>query len=163
MTLRMRALSGAGAVIALAITALNPVAAQQDRVQAGNLVCDISGGLGLIIGSQKDVTCQFIPSDPSLPREVYFGTITKFGLDLGATTGGQMVWAVYAPTNRQVAALRGEYVGASGEATVGAGLGANVLIGGSNRTVALQPVSIQGQTGLNVAVGVAELRLRMAQ
>ncbi len=64
-----------------------------------------------------------------------------------------MVWAVYAPTNREVAALRGDYVGASGEATIGAGLGANVLVGGSNRTVALQPVSIQGQTGLNVAAG----------
>jgi hypothetical protein len=157
-----RALSGAGVAIALAIALLNPLAAQQDRVQAGTLNCDISGGLGLIIGSQKDVTCLFVPADASLPQEVYMGTITKFGLDLGATSGGQMVWAVYSPTNREVAALRGEYVGASGEATVGAGLGANVLVGGSNRTIALQPVSIQGQTGLNVAVGVSELRLRRA-
>jgi len=162
MNLRIRALSGAGAAIVLAIAALNPLAAQ-DRVQAGTLNCDISGGLGVIIGSQKQVTCQFLPADVSIPREVYFGTITKFGLDLGATSGGQMVWAVYAPTNRPIAALRGDYVGGSAEATVGAGLGANVLVGGSNRTVALQPVSIQGQTGLNVAVGVTELQLRPAR
>ena len=74
-----------------------------------------------------------------------------------------MVWDVYAPTTKHFAALAGKYVGASGEATVGVGLGANVLVGGSNRTVALQPVSVQGQTGLNLAVGVAGLTLRPAR
>jgi hypothetical protein len=73
-----------------------------------------------------------------------------------------MVWAVDAPTTRRFGALAGTYTGATGEATVGAGVGANVLVGGSNRTVSLQPLSVQGQAGLNVAAGVAELRLRPA-
>ena len=113
----------------------------------------------MIITSHKDVTCMFTPSQPG-PREVYVGSINKFGLDLGATAGGQMVWTVYEPTTRRFGALAGHYSSASAEATVGAGLGANVLIGGSNRTVALQPLSVQGQAGLNVAAGVAELSLR---
>lgn len=162
MKLRTRALLGAGAAIAFAVAAFSPLAAQ-DRVQAGTLDCDVSGGLGVILGSQKRMTCQFLPADAASPREVYFGTITKFGLDIGATRGGRMVWAVYAPTNRPFAALRGDYSGASAEATVVAGLGANVLVGGSNRTVALQPVSVQGQSGLNLAVGVTELQLRPAR
>jgi hypothetical protein len=73
-----------------------------------------------------------------------------------------MVWGVFTETNRGPGFLAGDYVGASGEATIAAGLGANVLIGGSNRTVALQPVSVSGQVGLNLAVGVADLRLRPA-
>ena len=104
----------------------------------------------------------FTPSQPG-PREVYVGSITKFGLDLGATAGGEMIWAVYAPTTRKFGALAGDYGGATAEATVGAGLGANVLVGGSDRTVALQPVSVQGQAGLNVAAGVADLQLRPAR
>lgn len=163
MNMRARALTGAFAALALGATVASTPINAQDRVQAGTLNCDVSGGLGLIIGSQKQMTCQFIPADAASNREVYFGTITKFGLDIGATSGGQMVWAVYAPTNRDYAALTGGYTGVSGEATVVAGLGANVLVGGSNRTVALQPVSVQGQTGLNLAVGVAELQLRPAR
>jgi hypothetical protein len=81
------------------------------------------------------------------------GSVNKFGLDIGATTQGRMVWA--APTSRKAGALAGNYVGATAEATVGAGLGANVLVGGSDRTVSLQPVSVQGQSGLNLAVGVS--------
>ena len=96
-------------------------------------------------------------------REVYVGSIRKFGLDIGATSGGEMVWAVFAPSNRRIGALAGTYGGASAEATVGAGVGANVLVGGSNRTVSLQPVSGQGQAGLNLAVGVAGLELRPAR
>jgi hypothetical protein len=74
-----------------------------------------------------------------------------------------MVWAVFAPTTRRIGALAGNYAGASAEATVGAGLGANVLLGGSDRTIALQPLSVQGQAGLNVAAGVTELILRPAR
>jgi hypothetical protein len=151
------------AALALASAAIyvTPVAAQQ-RVKAGTLSCDISAGIGFIVGSQKQVTCMFTPAGPG-PREVYVGTINKFGLDLGATTGGQMVWAVYAPTTGRYGALAGSYGGGSAEATIGAGLGANVLVGGSNRTVALQPISVQGQLGLNLAVGVAALDLRPAR
>lgn len=149
------------AVIA-AVASPVPTMAQAERVKAGTLACDISGGIGLVITSHKDVTCMFTPSQLG-PREVYVGGISKFGLDIGATSGGEMVWAVYAPTTRRFGALAGNYSGATAEATVGAGLGANVLVGGSNRTVALQPVSVQGQAGLNVAAGVAELTLRPAR
>ena len=152
------------AVVAMAAALALPIpaSAQANRTKVGTLSCDISGGIGLIITSKKELTCMFTPSQPG-PKEVYVGSITKFGLDLGATAGGEMVWAVYAPSTRKFGALAGNYGGATAEATVGAGLGANVLVGGSDRTVALQPVSVQGQAGLNVAAGVADLRLRPAR
>ena len=145
--------------LVLAAVSASPQAAQAQRIRAGVLNCDVSGGLGLIIGSQRTVNCLFTPDIPG-PQEGYFGTITKFGLDLGATVAGSLVWAVYADTTRGLGFLAGDYAGASGEATVAVGLGANVLVGGSNRTVALQPLSVQGQVGLNIAVGVANLSLR---
>jgi hypothetical protein len=153
----------AAAALLAAAMAAGPAAAQQPtHPKMGTLSCDISAGIGLIIGSKKEVTCLFTPSQGG-PQEVYVGSISKFGLDIGATAGGEMVWAVYAPTSGQVAALTGNYAGASAEATVGLGVGANVLVGGSNRTVTLQPVSVQGQAGLNLAVGVAGLELRPAR
>jgi hypothetical protein len=145
------------AVFTLALAAAAPAAAQQ--VRAGLLTCDVSAGIGLIITSQKQVTCAFAPERADIAREDYDGTITKFGLDLGVVGGGIMVWAVFTRTVAGPGFLAGDYFGASGEASLGAGLGANVLIGGSNRTVALQPISVSGQIGLNIAVGVAELRL----
>jgi hypothetical protein len=152
----------AALAVAAAMALPVPAMAQATRTKVGTLTCDISAGIGLIITSKKDVTCMFTPDGPGR-REVYVGAISKFGLDLGATTGGEMIWAVYAPTDRRFGALAGHYGGASAEATVGAGVGANVLVGGSNRTVTLQPVSVQGQAGLNVAAGVAELNLRPAR
>lgn len=159
-----RRLSAFAAVAVVAAVALPAPSIAQGRewTKVGSLTCDISTGIGLIITSKKELTCMFTPSQPG-PREVYTGSITKFGLDLGATAGGEMIWAVYASTNRRLGALAGHYGGASAEATVGAGVGANVLIGGSNRTVTLQPVSVQGQAGLNVAAGVAELDLHPAR
>ena len=151
-------LVAACAVSLLTGIAYGPAAAQS-RLKVGMLDCDVSGGIGLIIGSRKQMTCTFTPAGRGA-REAYFGTIGKFGLDVGATSGGRMAWAVYAPTAGGPAALSGNYAGASGEATIVAGLGANVLVGGSSRTIALQPVSVQGQTGLNLAVGVAGLELR---
>lgn len=151
------------AIAGLAMAAAVILPAQSaERTKVGNLTCDISAGIGVIIASKKNVTCTYTPV-ASGPTEVYTGSISKFGLDVGGTTAGRMVWAVYAPTTATHGALAGDYVGASGEATVGVGLGANVLVGGSDRTVALQPVSVQGQTGLNVAVGVAGLTLRPAR
>jgi uncharacterized protein DUF992 len=147
------------AVLALATLSVDPAAAQ--RVRAGVLTCDISAGIGFIIGSQKSLACTFAPEPPG-PPQVYSGSISKFGLDIGATGGGVMVWAVFtdsiAPPGPGF--LAGDYFGATGQVTVAAGLGANVLIGGSNRTVALQPVSVDSSVGLNLAVGVAELHLR---
>jgi hypothetical protein len=147
-------------IVAAALTAAFAMpASAAERTKVGTLDCDISGGIGLIVTSQKAVQCVFTPSARGR-REVYQGTVTKFGLDIGATSGGRMVWAVFAPTNARLrGALAGEYAGATAEATVGAGAGANVLVGGSDRTVTLQPLSVQGQTGLNLAVGVAGLNL----
>jgi len=138
--------------------ALAGTAQAQERVAAGSLTCDVSAGIGLIIGSQRNVSCTFTPSTPG-PIEYYTGTISKLGVDIGVTTGGVMVWAVYAPTSRPAGALAGSYAGAAAEASVIAGLGANALVGGSNRTIALQPFSVQGQVGLNIAAGVAGLNL----
>ena len=122
-------LSAAAAMAVAAAVALPiPSSAQANRTKVGTLTCDISGGIGLIIASKKDVTCMFTPAERG-PREVYVGSISKFGLDIGATAGGEMVWAVYAPTNRKFGALAGHYGGATAEATVGAGLG--VLFNGS--------------------------------
>src|ERR1700719_2712872 len=156
-----RAVIGA-LILALAAVSFNTETAQAQRIRSGVLNCDVSAGLGLIIGSQRSVNCLFTP-DPPGPQEGYFGTITKLGLDIGVTAGGVMVWAVYADTSRGYGFLAGDYAGASGEVTIAAGLGANVLVGGSNRTVALQPVSLTGQVGLNLAVGVANLSIRPAR
>jgi len=150
------------AAVAVPLAMPAPSLAQSNRTKVGTLTCDISAGIGLIIASKKEVTCMFTPAAAG-PREVYVGSINKFGLDVGATSGGEMVWSVFAPSNKKFGALAGQYGGASAEATVGAGLGANVLVGGSDRTVALQPVSVQGQTGLNLAVGVAGLDLHPAR
>jgi hypothetical protein len=132
------------------------VAAQQ--VRAGVLSCDVAGGLGLVPGSQKLVSCSFTPEGEGR-REDYDGSITKYGVDLGLTRGSRMLWIVFTNTVAGPGFLAGDYFGATGEATVGAGLGTNVLLGGSNRTVTLQPISLSGQTGLNLAIGVAALQL----
>jgi hypothetical protein len=127
--------------------------------KVGTLNCDISAGVGMIVTSQKSVKCVFTPTEGRRP-EVYRGTISKYGIDVGATKGSQMLWAVFAPTTAKLrGALAGSYVGATAEATVGAGVGANALVGGSNRTITLQPISVQGQTGLNLALGVGGLNL----
>jgi hypothetical protein len=142
--------------LGLALGAARPVAAQQ--VRAGVLSCDVAGGVGLVLGSHKLVSCSFTPEGEGR-REDYDGSITKYGLDLGLTRGSRMLWIVLTNTVAGPDFLAGDYFGATGEATVGTGLGANVLLGGSDRTIALQPLSLSGQTGLNLAVGVAALQL----
>lgn len=133
-------------------------ASAQDRVEVGILSCDVSGGTGFIFGSSKSLDCIF--ERPDLPDERYRGSVRKFGLDIGTTTDGAIVWAVFAPTsNLTRGALNGSYGGVSAEATVGVGLGANALIGGNSRSVVLQPLSVSGQEGLNFAVGIAEITL----
>jgi hypothetical protein len=144
---------------ALAMTV--PADAQGSRVQVGQLSCAVSAGVGLLVGSQRNVNCTFQPDNG--PPEAYTGTMTKIGLDVGFTTGSAIVWGVLAGTNRYVGMLSGTYSGAQAEATAGAGVGANVLVGGSNRSVALQPLSVQGQIGLNVAAGIGSLELHLAQ
>jgi hypothetical protein len=152
------ALVGAAAVVAAAAV---PADAQPRRVQVGTLACSISAGVGLVVASQRNVSCNFQPDGG--PPEAYTGTMTRIGVDVGFTSGGAMVWGVCADTNRYAGMLTGTYAGATAEATVAAGLGANVLVGGSNHSVALQPLSVQGQVGLNVAAGVGALELHLAQ
>jgi hypothetical protein len=152
--------AGLGAVTVAAM-AMTPANAQRDRVQVGTLECSVSAGVGLIVVSERNVNCLF-RADPG-PPEAYAGTITRVGVDVGFTTGGAMVWTVFAGTNRYAGMLGGTYVGASAEASVAAGLGANALVGGSDRTVTLQPLSVQGQVGLDVAAGVGKLELHLAQ
>jgi hypothetical protein len=154
--LRMAA-AAAVAAAAPATVLTSPADAQPARIQVGNLNCSLSSSIGLVLGSQRNVAC--ILHTDNVPDETYGGTLTRVGLDIGATSGGKIVWAVFAGTNRFAGMLNGTYVGASGEASIGAGLGANVLVGGSNSSVALQPLSIQGQTGLNIAAGVSKLYL----
>jgi hypothetical protein len=152
--------SALAAVVAAAtlIAASPPLAAQPGRLQVGTLACSISSGVGLIVASQRNVACAF-KGGAGEPEEAYTGVLSRVGVDIGFTTGGAIIWAVFADTNRYAGMLAGTYVGATAEASVAAGLGANVLIGGSNRTVALQPVSVQGQMGLNVGAGIGSLEL----
>jgi Protein of unknown function (DUF992) len=150
----------AAAVVALTMV-LGPADAQPRRVQLGTLTCAMSSSIGLIIGSQKNVNCTF-RGQAGEPDEAYTGTMTTIGLDIGITTGGVIIWTVFADSSRHTGMLAGKYTGATAEVSVAAGLGANVLVGGSNRTVALQPLSLQGQVGLDVAAGVGELDLHPA-
>ncbi len=145
------------AAAAFAIIA-NPANAQQRRIQVGTLTCSLSAGVGLIVGSQRNVNC-LLKGQPGEPEEAYTGTMTRVGLDIGVTTGGAIIWAVFSDTNRYTGMLAGTYTGASAEVSVAAGLGANVLVGGSSRTVALQPLSVQGQVGLDIAAGIGQLEL----
>ena len=129
--------------------------------RSAQLACSISAGIGLIVASQRNVSCTFKPDNG--PPEAYTGTMTIIGLDVGFTTGSAIVWGVFAGTNRYAGMLAGTYSGGTAQATVGAGVGANVLVGGSNSSVALQPLSVQGQVGLNAAAGIGTLELHYAQ
>ncbi|SDR61959.1 Protein of unknown function [Rhizobiales bacterium GAS191] len=156
MTSSIRRLLGVMALAAVAALASLTPAAAQSRV--GTLSCDTSGGIGLIITSQERLNCTFEGIGGRI--EGYYGSISKFGIDLGATSQGVIVWQVVAPTSDFGPwALEGDYVGASAQATAGVGASANALVGGFNRAFSLQPLSIGAQTGLNLAVGVANLTL----
>jgi hypothetical protein len=154
-----RTACAAAAVVAAALAmAVGPADAQPRQIQVGTLTCSMSASIGLILGSQKNLNC-VLRGQPGEPEEAYTGTMTTIGIDIGVTTGGVIVWTVFADTNRYAGMLAGRYGGATAEISLAAGLGANVLVGGSNRTVALQPLSLQGQMGLDIAAGIGELEL----
>ena len=133
------------------------------QTKVGTLSCDVAPGVGMVVVSQKGLRCVFTPTQGRRP-EIYRGTISKYGIDIGTTNGGRMIWAVFAPTTARLrGALAGSYAGATAEATIGAGIGANALVGGSNQTITLQPISVQEQTGLNLALGVGGLMLAQAR
>lgn len=141
------------------LTSVSPVNAQQgEAVRVGVLTCRVSGGTGFIFGSSKSLSCVF--EAPNGETERYVGHINKFGIDIGVTGPATMAWAVLAPTaNLGEGALAGNYVGASAEASAGVGAGANLLVGGSQDTISLQPLSVQSQTGVNAALAIADLVL----
>ena len=133
-------------------------AAQAQATQVGTLSCSVAPGAGFVIGSRKDVTCTF--QNVGAELEIYDGTITKVGLDIGFTSGAVIVWNVVTTGRIGRGSLAGAYVGGTAEASFAAGLGANVLVGGSNNTIALQPLSVSAQSGINIAAGAAEMVLR---
>ena len=155
----MRLITFAGLAAAMLALSTAAPAYAVERVKVGDLRCEVSSGLGLIIASTKEIECAF--TAPGGMTEHYYGKISKFGLDIGATNAGVLDWAVFSETEGlKHDALAGDYAGVDASATVGVGLGANALVGGSDRAFALQPLSIQGQTGLALAGGVESLTLR---
>jgi hypothetical protein len=143
---------------AAAMLLIPQVASADTSVKVGRLRCSISGGLGLIITSKKTLHCRF--SSLHGYSENYDGVVRNFGLDIGATTKGLMAWDVLAPTEGpRAGALAGDYAGVSASATVAAGVGANVLVGGWNKSITLQPLSLQVQAGLALSAGVSSLTL----
>ncbi len=161
MSKKFRLLASA-AVAAAAISLTGTANAGPAGVRIGTLSCHVSSGWGYILGSSRRVNCDFEPS--GMPEgEHYIGHMSKLGVDIGYTGGGRLVWAVFAPSSdMDPGALQGTYTGATASATVGVGLGAHALIGGFDKSIALQPLSVEGNSGLNVAAGVGQLSLRMA-
>lgn len=150
------------AATALSVAALAPAWASEqavERDQLGVLECVVDGGIGLLIGSSKGVNCSFQHDDGTL--ETYTGNISKLGLDVGITGESFIKWLVFTPTGTELPEhpLAGRYVGVSTGATLGIGLGANALVGGNNEQIGLQPLSVEGQTGVNVALAVSTLTL----
>lgn len=131
----------------------------QGLVQVGILECRGGASVGFVVGSVTHLGCVLRAS--GMPDDRYVATIRKVGLDIGITAETALAWAVFAPVNRLGPGdLAGNYGGAQGSASVGVGIGANALWGGSNNSFALQPLSVQGQVGLNVAAGLETLELR---
>jgi hypothetical protein len=152
--------SSFAAAVMLVFASAMPASAQQ--VQAGVLECRSGGTIGFIVGSVTELSCLYRPDYG--PRQAYRATITRAGVDIGATAISALTWAVFAPTVQiGLGDLSGNYGGVAAGATVGVGLGANVLYGGSNNSVALQPLSVEGSIGLNVFAGIAGMALRFGE
>ncbi len=143
-------------------TTSSTIAFAQSSANVGVLSCTVEGGIGLILGSSKEMECNFVPIDGSEPQH-YSGSVGKLGLDIGITNESYISWQVIASGNLTPGSLAGSYAGASAQATAGVGLGANILIGGSDESITLQPLSVQGQTGLNLAVGIGTMKLNYAE
>jgi hypothetical protein len=150
-----------GAAVSVAGLAFASAAnAAPHGVRVGDLTCNVASGWGFVFGSSKDLHCTFRGNDRA---EHYTGSISKFGVDIGYTEGGVLVWGVFAPTSdMRKGALAGDYVGGSAQVTAGLGVGANALVGGFDKSFALQPVSVEGSKGLNVAAGIGSISLHEA-
>ena len=145
--------------------ALTPAIAQTPSgTNVGTLTCRMGPSIGLIFGSRQRMACRFTPNGSAFPAEAYVGVMSTVGLDIGITAGGALAWGVFAPTaGPKRGALAGTYGGASGAIGVGVGVGANVLFGGTGRSIALQPLSLEGSVGINLSLGVSSLTLVLAQ
>ncbi len=149
------------AALFMGLAVAPPASAAEAGVKVGVLECNVAGGVGFIFGSSKDVACVYTPNKG--PADTYTGEINKFGVDIGYTEKSRIVWVVFAPSSDiQQGALEGDYAGATAGAAIAVGLGANVLIGGFDESIALQPVSTEASEGLNLAVGIAALKLKAA-
>ncbi len=149
---------------ALLATVIAPAEAQTPAkwTQTGILNCKLNPSIGFIIAGHQTMECLFTQSPPN-PPQAYDGALNMVGINIGISAGGALAWAVFAPTaGAPAGALAGEYIGASGDVGLGLGVGGNVLLGGSGRTIALQPVSVEGSVAVNVTLGVSALKLRPA-
>jgi Protein of unknown function (DUF992) len=147
------------AFTAALVLCIGGAAQAQDRVRVGVLECRGGASVGFIVGSVTHLGC--VLRAEGIPEDRYVATIRKVGLDLGITQESLLAWAVYAPVARLGQGdLSGDYAGAQGSAAIGVGLGGNVLVGGSANSIALQPLSVQGQVGLSVSAGLESLELR---
>jgi len=152
-------LIGIGIALSVAFQPTSTATAQGAKLVAGTLTCKGGPNVGLIVGSTQKLDCSFNPAGKGRVRE-YKGTITKVGLDIGYKTGSVIVWTVLGSSDKVPSkVLIGNYAGVSAEASVALGAGANALVGGSDQSVVLQPLSVQGQSGLNLAIGVTGLTL----
>ena len=153
---KFRLMIGTAATVAV-LACAGAANAAPAGVRVGDLTCNVASGFGFIFGSSKDLHCTYRGNNH---REHYVGSISKFGVDIGYTAGGIIVWDVVAPTSSmRRGALTGDYAGATASATAGVGVGANVLVGGLDRSIALQPLSVEGNTGLNIAAGIGSISL----
>ena len=149
-------------ILSLLLIALaSPAAAQKPTwTQTGMLTCRLNPSVGFIIFGHQSMECRFVPSVPG-PPQIYEGALNTVGIDIGVVGTGAMAWGVLAPTAGVPAgALAGEYVGTSGDVALGLGVGANLLVGGSNRSFALQPLSVEGSVAIDVTLGLSALQLR---
>lgn len=155
-----KAAVAAGCLAAALVASVGAASAQNAKPVAGTLTCKGKGTVGMILGSKEGLSCSYNPAGKTPPQS-YSGTLTKYGLDLGFSGETIMIWTILGSSSELPGgALAGNYAGVSADAAVGLGVGANALVGGSNNSIVLQPLSVEGQTGLNIAVGVAELSLR---
>ena len=147
----------AGGAFALGASLVSAHAAS--GIKVGVLTCSESPSTGFIIGSSADLNCRF---DPSVGRrQLYSGHVSKLGLDIGHLKGGTLTWAVFAPaSNLKPGVLQGTYGGLTAGVALGAGIGANAMIGGLDRSIELQPLSVEGLSGAEIAAGVGSIDLK---
>lgn len=159
MKTRSLARGMAAASLLMGIGLALPAQAEEASLVVGLLTCKGDRNIGLIVGSRQQLACTFAPSN-GLPEQAYRARLTRVGLDLGIQGPSVMIWRVATHTNTVPSgALAGRYSGATASASALVGAGANALVGGSRNAFALQPLSAQVQTGVNLAAGVASLRL----